>query len=128
MREGGALHVTGDIIFGQDADLYVGDPLVPPGDPNWRPSSLTVYLDGNLTAGQSNGINNMTYIPANFMLFGTGPPIQKWVITNSGDFYGVYYAPNADIIIRANADVFGSFSGHSYEIRNSGNLHYDVSL
>jgi hypothetical protein len=123
--------VTGDIIFGQDADLYVGDPLVPPGDPNWRPSSLTVYLDGDLEGKNAGGINNLSQIPANFILFGTGPedpPYHDWDIKNSHNFYGVYCGANVDIIIRAYADVFGSFSGHSYDIRNSGNLHYDASL
>ncbi|MHC4344937.1 MAG: DUF7305 domain-containing protein, partial [Planctomycetota bacterium] len=125
-----ALHVTGDITFGQGAEMYVGDPLLL-GDPNWIPSSLTIYLDGNLYGHQAGGINNLSEIPADFKLFGTGPagpPYQDWDIKNSRNFYGVYYGENADIIIRANADVFGSVSGHSFDLRNSGNLHYDVRL
>lgn len=111
------LHVTGDIRLNQSAEIRV--------TPN---SSLVIYLDGDLTAGQSNGINNMTLIPANFVLFGTGSGGQKWVIQNGGDFYGVYYAPNADIDIYAKADIYGSVSGYSFELKAGGDLHYDVSL
>jgi hypothetical protein len=123
-----ALHVTGNIIFGQGAELYVGDPLVLPGDPNWVPSSLTIYLDGDLEGKNAGGINNLSQIPSNFKLLGTGLPYQDWDIKNSRNFYGIYYGENADIIIRADADVFGSVSGHSFDMRNTGNLHYDVRL
>jgi hypothetical protein len=61
-------------------------------------------------------------------LLGTGLPYQDWDIKNSRNFYGIYYGENADIIIRADADVFGSVSGHSFDMRNTGNLHYDVRL
>ena len=123
-----ALRVTGDMSFGQAAELYVGDPNVPPGEPGFVPSSLDIYLDGNLYGQNAGGINNLSEIPGYFKLFGTGPPYQQWDIKNSRTFYGVYYGPNADIIIRADADVFGSVSGHSYEMKNSGNMHYDVQL
>jgi len=123
-----ALRVTGDMIFGQGAELYVGDPMVPPEDPNWIPSSLTIYLDGNLDGRNAGGINNLSEIPGFFKLFGTGPPYQNWDIKNDRDFFGVYYGPNANILIRANADVYGSVSGHSYDMRNSGNMHYDIQL
>lgn len=111
------LHITGDLTLRQGAEMRVM-PF----------SSAQVYLDGDLSAGNSNGINNLTLIPANFKLFGTGEPFQKWPIQNNGDFYGVYYAPTADIIIKANADIFGSVSGNSFDMRNTGNLHYDVQL
>lgn len=111
------LHITGDLTLRQGAEMRVL-PF----------SSVQVYLDGDLSAGNSNGINNLTLIPGNFKLFGTGEPYQKWTIQNNGNFYGVYYAPTADIIIKANADIFGSVSGNSFDMRNSGNLHYDVQL
>lgn len=123
-----ALRVTGDIDFGQGAELYVGDPEVPPTDPAFVPSMLDIYLDGNLHGRNAGGINNLSQIPGYFKLFGTGAPYQQWEIKNSRTFYGVYYGPNADIIIYADADVFGSVSGHSYDMKNSGNMHYDVRL
>lgn len=130
------LYVTGDMRFGQGAELYIGIPeddpdYVPPGDPAFIPSSLIIYLDGDLDGGNAGGINNLTGIPANFILFGTspiGPPYQDWDIKNSRNFYGVYYGPDANILVRADADIFGSVAGHSFDMRNSGNMHYDVRL
>jgi len=53
--EGGhvELHVTGDIWLGQGTEL-----VIKPG------ASLTLYLDGNLTAGNSSGINNESENPS----------------------------------------------------------------
>ncbi len=118
------LRVLGDIVLQNGAEIRVKGVF---GNPATY-SSAAIYLDGNLRAGNSNGINNMTYRPANFRLFGTGPPVQNWEIQNSGNFYGAYYAPNADIIIKAMGDIFGSVSGKSFDNRNSANLHYDVRL
>lgn len=127
------LHVKGDMRFGSSAYLYVGepppevpeDPPVPP-----VPSSLIIYLDGDLDGGNAGGINNLSKIPDDFRLYGTasGGQIQKWVIKNSLNFYGVYYAPNADIIMHNEGDIFGSIAGYRFETKNSGMMHYDVRL
>ncbi len=111
------LHITGDLTLHQGAEMRVL-----PG------SSMQIYLNGDLVGGQSNGINNMTLIPSNFRIYGTSAVPQKWTIQNSGAFYGVYYAPMADIIFKAQADLFGSVSGHSFDLRSSGNMHYDTQL
>jgi hypothetical protein len=118
------LRVLGDIVLQNSAEIRVKGFF---GNPATY-SSAAIYLDGDLRAGNSNGINNMTYLPANFRLFGTGPPVQKWEIQNSGNFYGAYYAPNAEIIVKAIGEIFGSVSGKSFDNRNSANLHYDVRL
>jgi len=115
-----AICVTGDMSFDQGAFLNVGDGTVI--------SSLDIYLHGDLLGRQAGGINNLSQIPGYFKLLGTGEPYQQWDIHNSLEFHGVYYGPNADIIIRADADIFGSVSGHSYDMKNSGFLHYDISL
>jgi hypothetical protein len=118
------LYVTGSINLNNGAQIRVnGMPLIPS---TW--SSAMIYLDGDLNAGNSNGINNMTEKPFNFQLFGTGDGNQNWVIYNSGAFYGTYYAPNADIEIKSSGDIFGSVSGKSYNMKNAGNLHYDIDL
>jgi hypothetical protein len=111
------LHITGDLTLRHGAEMRVL-----PG------SSAQIYLDGDLVGGNSNGINNMTFVPGNLRMFGTSTVPQKWTMQNSGAFYGVYYAPMADIIFKADADLFGSVLGHSFDLRSSGNMHYDVQL
>jgi hypothetical protein len=123
------MHVTGSIRIGTNGQMFVGDPLAE--TPPLTPDSLIVYLDGDLNAGNSNGINNLSRVPANFRLFGTGSD-QLWNIKNEGDFYGTYYGPNADIRIFAKGEVFGSVSGRSFELKaepgEDYGLHYDIAL
>ena len=111
------LNILGDLTLHQGAAMRVL-----PG------SSAQIYLNGDLVGGNSNGINNMTVIPGNFKLFGTSDKFQDWTIQNGGAFYGVYYAPMANIIFKAKADLFGSVSGHSFDLRATGNMHYDTKL
>jgi len=123
------LYVPGDITLNNSAEIFVGDPL-----DLAIPSSLIIYLDGDLRAGNSNGINNLSEWPRNFRLFGTGPPVQDWDIQNSGEFFGVYYGPNADITIYAQGGVYGSVSGLRFELKSGAGggadvgLHYDHDL
>jgi hypothetical protein len=129
------IHVTDDIDIGQGSVIYVGgDPLADPPVP-YVPSSLKIFLDGDIRAGNSNGINNLSEVPANFRLIGTGTNVQDWDIANGGDFFGVYYGPNADITIYAKGEVYGSVSGKSFEFKVASGagasdygMHYDEAL
>jgi hypothetical protein len=52
----------------------------------------------------------------------------KIVLKNSTDFYGVVYAPEADIILDNSADLYGSITGENIDLKNSVDVHYDASL
>jgi hypothetical protein len=110
------LYVTGDIWLGQGCELVI--------KPN---TSVSIYLDGDLTAGNSSGINNETETPANFILYGTGED-QTFDIKAKSEWYGAVYAPNADISIKAGADIYGSFIGASFENKAGGFIWYDAAL
>jgi choice-of-anchor A domain-containing protein len=90
-------------------------------------TSVSIYLDGDLTAGNSSGINNETETPANFILYGTGED-QTFDIKAKSEWYGAVYAPNADISIKAGADIYGSFIGASFENKAGGFIWYDAAL
>lgn len=110
------LHVTGDITMGQDCEIVVEEG-----------ASLVLYLDGDLNADNDAGINNKNY-PAALELYGTGEEEQQFSLKAKGDFYGVVYAPNADITINAGGDIYGSFKGSSFELKSDSNLYYDEAL
>ncbi|MHC4658883.1 MAG: DUF7305 domain-containing protein, partial [Planctomycetota bacterium] len=110
------MHVTGDIWLGQGCEI-----LVKPG------SSLTLYLDGNLIAGNSNGINNETQIPSNFVLFGTGEK-QIFDLKAKSAWYGAVYAPNATTTVFAGGDMYGAFVCSDFEMKSACNLYYDEAL
>ncbi|HUT31665.1 MAG TPA: hypothetical protein VMX13_17885 [Sedimentisphaerales bacterium] len=118
------LYVQGDLWLRQGAELRVtGTPGIPT---TW--SALTIYLDGELDGGNSNGINNMTLKPGQFKLVGTGPEGVDWLIRNGGDFYGVYDAPNANIEIKESGDIYGAVVGKSFEQKAKCNIFYDEDL
>jgi len=120
------LHVTGDIILHNDAELRVkGVPMEPS---SW--SSATIYLDGDLTVNQEGIINNATEKPQNFKLFGIGTSEQgeNWNINNSGFYYGIYYGPNAIIHTFNGAQFYGSVSGREFVMNLDVGLHYDHDL
>ena len=91
---------------------------------------MRIYLYGDLNVGQSAEINNQTRIPDNFRLYGVGTsvPGEKWIINNSGFYYGVYYGPNAIVDVRQSAVFFGSIAGREFTLAQSGQVHYDLEL
>lgn len=110
------LYVTGDIDMGQDCEIVINNG-----------ASLTLYLDGDLTADNNAGFNNGTQIPANFKLYGTGTD-QDFDIRSKSDVFGAVYAPNADVTIMASGDVYGSVVANSFEMKSGGNFYYDEAL
>jgi len=110
------LYVPGDMWLGQGCELVI------------RPNtSLAIYLDGDLTAGNSAGINNETQDSTNFVLYGTGED-QTFDLKAKSSWYGAIYAPEADISIKAGSDIYGSFIGSSFENKAGGFIFYDAAL
>jgi len=92
-------------------------------------SSLKIYIDGNISSGPECSFYNETLIPANFKIFGTSTTSQSFDLWPNTDFYGVIYAPNADIWIQPNGDWFGACMCNSfYGSNNSFNFYYDKAL
>jgi Tfp pilus assembly protein PilX len=118
---GGAvdLHITGDIEVGQSCEIVVKEG-----------SSLNLYVDGNIHCRESSGINVEN--PANeaktLQLYATGEGTQYFDIKAKSEWVGVVYAPNADVDLYANGDVYGSVVASNFEFKAGGNYHYDKAL
>jgi len=110
------IYVTGDIILG-NGDLIE----ILPG------SSLTIYLGGNLTVDNGGAINNLTMDAKALKIYGLDT-CTSIDFKNSADFYGAIYAPNADILLRNGAQVYGAMVGKTFTQDVSGNFYYDMSL
>jgi choice-of-anchor A domain-containing protein len=80
-----------------------------------------------VVAGNNSGFNNLTKVPANLTVYGTGTA-QTWDIKSKSDVFGAVYAPNADITIMANGDVCGAVVANSFEMKAGGNFYYDEAL
>jgi len=127
--QGGILEVSGHVRLHVMGNMNVGSGAVILIKPE---SSLWVYVNGAFDSGQSALFTQEVAVPrpGNFILYGTGPintPVT-WTVRNNGDFYGVIYAPNANLIVDAKGAIYGSISARSCDLRNSSMLHYDMAL
>ncbi len=113
------LYITGDVGMGQGSEIILDSS---------KNAKLTIYLDGDWDSDNNSGINNQTELPSTFQLYGTGPMGQTIDIKAKSEFYGVIYAPNADLTMFSGGDIYGSFVTNNFELKNPASCLYDVSL
>ncbi len=113
------LYITGDIDLGESCELIVKDN-----------SSLTLYIDGDIHCRANSGINAeySSENPMKFQIYGTAETQQSFDIKAKSDWSGTIYAPNADVILYANGDFYGSTVSNNFELKSGGNYHYDEAL
>jgi hypothetical protein len=113
------LHVTGDIWLGQGCEILVK-----------QDASLKLYVDGNITCGNSGGIGyaGSSEDPSHVQLYATGTGEQNFDLKAKDKWSGVVYAPNADVTIYAKGDAYGSFVAKNLEYKADGNMYYDAAL
>ena len=93
-------------------------------------ATLNLYVDGNIRSGTDSGINNLG-TPPSLKIWGywREPFLgQSWTLNAKSEYFGQIYAPNADIVVNAKGDVYGSFTSYTFDMRNGGNLIYDAAL
>ncbi|MGB2865479.1 MAG: collagen-binding domain-containing protein [Sedimentisphaerales bacterium] len=113
------LHVTGDILLGQGCEIVVKDD-----------ATLKIYSDGDIVCGNGSSIN--TEAPpeeaATLQLFATGTGTQFFDVKAKSEWTGTIYAPDADVVLYAGGDVYGSVVAHDFDFKAGGNFNYDKAL
>ena len=110
------LYVTGEIILGNSAEVQIDND-----------SSLILYLGGDYEGKNSSTINNLTQDTKKLQIYCLDS-CENMQFKNSSDFYGVIYAPNADVIMKNSANLYGSVVAKNFEQKNSSTFNYDASL
>jgi len=110
------LHVTGNLDLGQACEIVIQEG-----------ASLTLYLDGDMVADNSAGINNQNP-PANLKLYGTSTGEQSLILKAKSESLGAIYAPNATVTVIAKSDIRGSLTAYNFELKNGGDFYYDEAL
>jgi Tfp pilus assembly protein PilX len=92
-------------------------------------SSLTVYSEGDLLIA-GNGLANANIRPSTCLIYGTHTRSggQRIQIAGNGALKAAIYAPNADITINGNGDIFGGAVGNTITLTGNAAFHYDESL
>ncbi|KPK75260.1 MAG: hypothetical protein AMJ79_11910 [Phycisphaerae bacterium SM23_30] len=112
------LHITGDIEVGQECEINVKSG-----------ASLRLYVDGDIHCRADSGIGSESFsFPQTFQLYATGAGEQEFDIKAKSDWCGVVYAPNANIILYANGNCYGSIVADDFEYKAGGNFYYDAAL
>ena len=113
------LHITGDIELGNSCEIVVKDG-----------ATLTIYVDGDIHCRNGSGIN--TEAPpeeaATLQLYATGEGKQFFDVKAKSEWTGVIYAPDADVVLYAKGDAYGSVVADTFEYKAGGNFHYDEAL
>jgi hypothetical protein len=136
------LVVQGEVTVVVDGDVEVFGVLELGVDPVTKePAEIKVYVEGNFEVrGSDSTIVNPTGRPENFMLYGTGaddPSTSSdetplFTLQGSTSFYGVVYAPDANIVLGGSGshkgDMFGAAVGLSVQFGGGYQFHYDEDL
>jgi hypothetical protein len=111
------LHITGNIDMGNGCEL-----IVRPG------SSLTLYIDGDISTDNSVGINNKAGNVDDFKLYGTGTGEQVFSLKAKSSVFGTVYAPEADITLYPNAEMYGAIVGRNVTFKSGSVFYYDEAV
>ena len=90
-------------------------------------SSLNLYLGGDLTLGSSCSIESATNDPTKIRIYGT-PNCDAITLNSTSVIYGSIYAPDADLLMRSNSELYGAFVGNSSVLDSGSTLYYYESI
>ena len=115
------LYIVGDTTLGNSAVITIVDSVTNPD------AGLELYLGGDLLVRNSCTINNESADPKNLSIFGTNT-CQNIDFLNSGTFYGTIYAPDAEVELHNDVEIFGSVIAEAFLQHVKANFNYDASL
>jgi len=111
------LHIDGNLDMGNGCEI-----IVRPG------SSLTLYIDGDINADNSGGINNQAGNVKDFQLYATGTEEQVFNMKAKSSIFGIIYAPDVDIQMYPNTEMRGAIVGRNVTFKSGGTFYYDEAL
>ncbi|MHC4477065.1 MAG: DUF7305 domain-containing protein [Planctomycetota bacterium] len=118
------IYVTGEVRLHNAAELR----LLDVNDGN-VPASLDLYLGGEMQADQGSFLVTENHLTTGTRLkiYGTND-CTSIILMNSGELSAAIYAPYADMELKNSGAAYGSFTGNSLELKNSGEFYYDTRL
>ncbi len=94
-------------------------------------ASITVFISGALTVQQQAKLNEGGP-PGAFAVFGCGTATDAWRFNNNSEAWGAFYAPDRDIVIENDSDIYGAVVGDRVTVWKGGtgpvSVHYDEAL
>ncbi len=119
---------NGDTAILPSGNYYINDLIIDAGctlDIQATNAPVNIYLTGQFDAKNGSFINTSAQ-PTGLRIFSNST--DDITLFNSGDFYGMIYAPYADIEIKNSGDFYGTAWGDTLTIKNSGEVYVDAAL
>jgi len=116
------------LVIDETCELLVGDLTILGGGSILieEDALATFYVTGEVKIG-GNGIVNESAIPGQLRIYGTNT-CTEIDIAGTPDFYGVVYAPEAEIVCSGNSDVYGSLVGNYIRLGGTTHIFWDQCL
>lgn len=114
-KAGGANYYFAGVTLNNGANLNIDTSAGP----------VNIYMTGGLEAKNGSGLN-VTGLPTDFAIYSNSS--SSLIFKHGSTFKGLVYAPLATIEMKNSADVFGALWANTVDIKNSGELYYDVAL
>ncbi|MFH1372118.1 MAG: hypothetical protein ABII09_12650 [Planctomycetota bacterium] len=93
-------------------------------------STLIIYVGGNVSSGTSASISYAGTVkdPTHIQIYGTSKGSKSWDINAKNDFVGVIYAPNANLKVHAEGNIYGAVMADKAVFLSITGYYYDVNL
>ena len=119
----GNLSLTGGTYYIDGVTLNQGSTLTLAAGAN-----VTLYIKSNLQFNQGSLVNP-SYDPSLFQIYyASTTTATVSALSGTAGFYGVVYAPNAQLTLSGGSDFFGSFIAKSLQSTGGSGIHYDRGL
>ncbi|HZL87728.1 MAG TPA: pilus assembly protein TadG-related protein [Pirellulaceae bacterium] len=116
---------AGDVYNMPAGTYYFRDMLLNGGAILNITGDVTIYVTRDLTFNGGSYVNNLTEKADSLTILMTGGVAS---ITFGSPFYGVLYAPDTDVTISGDADVYGAVVANNLKVTGNALGHYDESL
>ena len=110
------LYITGPLELNSNSQLVVTEG-----------SDINIYLGDDFYQESNTAVNNVTKDPTKLSIYGL-PTTDDIIWYSNSEFYGALYAPDADILINSNAQIYGSIIGNTVTLDSNATVHYDEAL
>ena len=92
-------------------------------------ATLKIYAESNLSFSGKGVINPNTQ-PSSVQIWGTSTNAtpQTIALSGNGSLSAITYAPNGNVSINGNGEVYGSVIANEVNVTGNANFHYDKTL
>jgi hypothetical protein len=127
IKAGATLRIEGDVTVNLPNENRTTLKVIQGGKIEMAPdATMTIYIAGDIDITGAGIFSQIA--PKQLQIWGTATGTQKINFLNNCQFSGIIYAPNAEVKITGNSDLYGSIVGKSIELTGSGSFRYDQSL